>query len=723
MTPLTASVLRVLFSAPEREFVVLRCAREDGSAFTAIGPLAQLHVGESVRLEGEWEQHPVYGSQLRVTRALPLTPATLENLERLLGGGAFEGIGPALAQRLVQQLGPQLFTALEGDEVLLAEVPGVGPQRAKRLIETWQQLAQAREVRLLLASLELTPAFTERLLKKYGDRLLSVLRSDPWQLAEQLRGVGFLKADALAQKLNIDPEGTSRARAAVRHLLARAVEDGHVYLPQRRLLQQGELLGLPPLELLRAVQALQEQGGLQLERGLEPEDDAALYLPGLWKAEREVAARLTSLSQQPSQTDSTALLNAEIEAIEATLGLSLAEAQRRAVVAGITAPLLLISGGPGTGKTTLVKALLMCCETRGQRVALAAPTGRAARRLQEATGREATTLHRLLEVQAPDMRFMRNADQPLEVELVLVDEASMVDLPLFAALLAALPPTGRLVLVGDVHQLPPVGPGDVLGALMNTGVAPRVMLEQVHRQAGGSLIALNARRMLLGLAPQRPRGLEAPDADFYFLEEPDAERCAQTLVELVSRRLPTRYGWSPRRDIQVLSPSHRGNVGVEALNRRLQAALNPAGEGDTRRLRPGDRIIQVRNNYDLELFNGDLGEVLAVEPEGVQVQFEERSLLLSGQELEDIELAWAMTVHRAQGSEFPVVVLPISDVHANMLRRSLVYTAMTRARKLMVMVGRFEVLERAVGSAGRELRFSGLTRRLRMASASGEAPF
>lgn len=786
---------RLIFRSPRGDFAVVRLLLEpDHRPAMTVGRFPPVRVGERLHVRGHWQQNPQHGLQLELDECLLIVPETLSALQKLLTSGVVEGIGPVLAERLVSRQGENLLTLLthlsEPDtspaclsaRQTLRAVSGMTARKVERLEAFWRTLKQERTGRLFLASLEIPVGLADRIQRRYGEQTEAVVRDNPYLLAEELKGVGFARADEIALKLGLTPDSPARAKAATLFLLNRALEEGHVYLPQQKLLEQAEALGISPANFLRGLSQLEADASVTVE-GMAGQYEGeirerAVYLTSYFELEKKVAERLAQLKLDPATSWQSLEISTLMPEIEAALGLSLASAQKDALLAGLSAPLLILSGGPGTGKTTLVRGLLWLYARAGLTVALAAPTGRAARRLQDASGQEASTLHRLLEVQMPGMRFQRDRRNPLEAQVVLVDEASMIDLPLFSALLEALPKGARLVLVGDAQQLPPVGPGNVLEALMNVsralaeadmGAEPPikcVVLEQVHRQGQQSLIALNALRIQRGLLPQLARGVEAPSADFFFVEASDAESVLQRLVELMSRRLPQHYGFDPRRDIQVLSPSQKGALGVQALNPVLQAALNPpspSARNGGQRLRFGDKVLQARNNYDRELFNGDLGFVVgegggrppelaategvaqvpvggaagpwgteaqlegaseplsvlspqptseAAEPGGLWVQFDQKQVLLSAAEVGDLELAYAMTVHKSQGSEFPAVVLPLLESHATMLRRNLFYTAVTRARKLLVIVGSWEAVTRAVRNDYRDQRFGALAERL-----------
>lgn len=724
-----AEVVRLIFRAPSSSFMVLELKAlgdsEGLGVFRAAGEVPPVQVGQQLSLCGSWEEHPKHGRQLRLEDALPLLPETQAALQKYLSAGVVDGIGPALATRIVQTLGDAVWAALEHPPegaqagAGLECVPGLGQERARRLKHFWQTQRHEHRARMLLAELEVPGALTDQILSRYGNQTEATLKTNPWLLAEELRGVGFIRADALAARLGVAPDALPRAQAAVRWLLSRSQEEGDVYCPASRLLEQAQTLGLPPARVLEAIHSLKQAGEVVIE-ALEsqnaPEtlpEDQALFLSALWKQEVAVAEQLRARLRRCTDSDvpQDDAVEDRLNALEVSQGLTLAPEQREAVKKGLTAPLLLISGGPGTGKTTLVRALLALLSRAGTQVKLAAPTGRAARRLQEATGQEAQTLHRLLEVQPPGMLPARTRANPLEGDLLLVDEASMIDLPLFAWLLDALPESMRLVLVGDVDQLAPVGPGNVLDALLRTPTTPKVLLSQVFRQGQSSLIHLNAQRIRRGLTPLLPHGAAVLEADFFFVEAPEPECCLERVIELVTRRLPERYGLDPRKDIQVLSPTHRGETGVARLNERLQAVLNPRAAADRRRgFRPGDKVMQVRNRPESGLYNGDIGFVLAAEEGAVQVAFDEREVHITGPALQELERAWAMTVHRAQGSEFPVVVMPLTEGTLGMMKRNLLYTAVTRARRLVVLVGSRRVLE--AGGWVREVRSSRLWERL-----------
>lgn len=699
-------------------FAVIRVEPEPGRVVFAVGPLASLLPGERVDLRGRWVDDPTHGRQLQVDRVEVSAPQRIEGLERYLASGVVPGIGKGLASRLVTQLGPRLFEALEGDVATIAAVSGIGPNRARALVEGWARGRHDREVRILLEGLGVGPVLAQRIQSRYGASTPEVLRQDPYRLIDEVPGVGFVRADALAQKMGLAKDSPARGRAAVLHVLDEGTSRGHVALPSPRLLEALGPLDVPEALGAAALDTLAAEGRIVVEADASA---PLVYLAWLHRAEVEVAARL--LAWPPPLARALTPDHAITEA-ETHLGLTLGPEQRQAVRLAVEAPLLVVTGGPGTGKTTVIRALTALLAQVPGGLALAAPTGRAARRLAEVTGREASTLHRLLEARPPRLDFGRHPGRPLDHGAVLVDEASMVDLPLLRGLLRAVKPGTRLILVGDADQLPPVGPGEPLRDLVESEAVPVVRLGTLYRQGQGSLIAENAHHIVRGELPRLVRGAASREVDFFFLDTPEAQ-VPEIVVDLVTRRLPSAYGLDPFTEVQVLCPGHRGDAGTEALNLALKGRLNPTAGGGLRPA-PGDRVIQTRNDPERELSNGDLGRVEGAVGEGsaaLRVRFDERELLLDGAALDDLDLAYALTVHKSQGSEYPAVVLPLTRPHLRLLQRSLLYTAVTRARRLLVLVGDWGLVVRAVNEGDRGRRFGRLRERLRGTTEPAQAPW
>lgn len=703
-----------IHQAAESAFAVLRVRRPEGEEVTAVGSLAHLSPGQNVVLSGRWQEHPFHGRQFRVESFLVDDPRTLEGLRAYLGSGAIKGVGPELARRLVDCLGLDTLRIIEEEPARLLEVPGIGQAILNRIQEACAQERSSREFMASLRGMGLPDRLARRILDRYGDESLALVARNPYRLAWEVAGVGFKTADTIARKNGFDKEHPLRAEAAVEHVLYEAEDDGHCFLPQAELLERARDLEIPGPALKAAVERL-VSGGRLLRRDTVDPAIAPVQSLYLAKAEREVARRLLSLCRSGGSPSLIAGDDAERAA-----GLVLNPDQRVAVERALWQSISVITGGPGTGKTTIVRVLLAAWRLRGERWRLCAPTGRAAKRLEEATGASATTIHRLLEFGYPEMKFRRNAQNPLECDGVLVDEASMLDLRLFRSLLEALPPRAHLVLVGDHHQLPSVGPGQILFDLITSNVIPVARLGEIYRQEEGSAIILNAHRVDRGempvsveKEPTEPRSARGPGReesarlrkDFFILERDDPLEIQATLLEVVTRRLPA-HGFDPNTDIQVLVPVHRGELGTQVLNQRL-LALNPGpreGEDDRRnplRFRAGDRVIQIRNNYDTEVFNGEVGRVRAVSPEGISVEFDGREVSLGGDQLDEIELAYAITVHKSQGSEYPAVVVVLHRAHALMLRRNLFYTALTRARRFCCIIADRSAIRLAVAVSGR----------------------
>jgi exodeoxyribonuclease V alpha subunit len=716
-----AVVRSFTFRAPDGDFAVIKVELDEGSELaTAVGPLGAVERGESLRLQGRWVDDPRFGRQLRVDGWLPAAPESRAGLARFLGSGTVEGLGPELAQRLVDKFGLDTLDVLDHHPHRVTEVEGIGPIRARKIAAAW---AEQRETRALMVHLRghgIGAALASRVARRFGSRALEVCRKDPYRLALEVPGVGFSTADRLARAEGLPPDHPTRLAAGAHHFLAEAAEAGHVCRPRDALIEDtAARLSAEPEAVASALELLVGEGRLVLDG--EPGPEVRAYLPKLHRAEtlaaQHVAARLAT-APPPLR----APLDRVLATYEAREKIRLAEAQRAALRDAAARPLLVITGGPGTGKTTLVKALLALYAADRLDVKLAAPTGRAAKRLEEATRGTAMTLHRLLEVDPKTGRFQRSASAPLEADVVVVDEVSMVDLPLLASLLDALPPAARLVLVGDAHQLPSVGPGRVLADLLDAGV-PAVTLTEVFRQAEQSLIVRNAHRIDHGEAFERPPPEARELADFYVIERPHPEAALATVLELVAERIPRRFGIEPVDGVQVLTPMNKGPLGGRALNEALQRRLNPGAGGLERAeqvLRPGDKVMQTKNDYELGVLNGEMGRVEAVDPKAgrVRVRFEDDEVRYERKDLEHLQLAYACSIHKAQGSEYPAVVLVLGDPHAIMLDRQLVYTGVTRARRLLVVVAS----PRALGLARRPpregARGSALTRRIGLPTAS-----
>ncbi len=710
---LTGVVERVVYADPESAWSVLRLRAPGDRGFTAVGRLLGLQPGEELRLTGRWVKDRKYGRQFTVSSYLVRRPETLDGIERYLASGLIHGVGKVMAKRLVAAFGLQTLEVIENSPERLAEVDGIGPVRARRIRQASSEQQGMRDLLVFLQSHGVSANQAARIYRHFGAGSLAAVRQNPYQLASEIAGIGFKGAERIAASLGLGKDAPQRADAGVLYVLNQAADQGHVFLPRPLLTERAATL--LEVESSLAEQAIQR---LVLRRELRdqevPGGDDAVYLPELHAAESGIAQRTHELLACPAKPLKIDPAGA-VAWFEGRRDLQLAERQRQAIRQVITSKISILTGGPGTGKTTLVRGVVEILLRKGLRVLLAAPTGRAANRLSAATSAEAKTIHRLLEFDPRQMLFQRSLDNPLDGDLVVVDEASMLDCRLASHLLAAVPDRARLLLVGDVDQLPSVGPGQVLADLIESGQVPVTRLSEIFRQARRSLIVANAHRIRKGQMPVM-KGREA-ETDFFFLQRGAPDEIVQTVKHLVTERIPAAFGLDPRRDIQVLCPMRRGLAGSENLNRELQAKLNPDGAaiaGASGRLRLGDRVMQIRNNYSLEVFNGDVGTVigLASEASGIRVALEQRVVEYESANLDELTLAYACSVHKAQGSEYPCVVVPIHSQHFIMLQRNLLYTAVTRGRRLVVLVGDVKAVALAVRNQRQQERFTMLKERL-----------
>jgi exodeoxyribonuclease V alpha subunit len=743
---LSGSVERITFYNSENGYSVIRLrpdrTRTPGvnreGLVTVTGNLPELSPGENLTLSGKWTTHAKHGMQFQAEVCTQTLPATVAGIRRYLGSGLVKGIGPKLAERIVSRFGAQTLEVIEDQGERLREVPDIGPKRARMIAAAWQEQRQVKEIMLFLHSHGVSTNLAIKIYKQYGDEALAVVQTDPYRLARDIWGVGFKTADRIARALGLPPDHPSRVEAGLVFALNEMTNDGHVYVPREVLTQRAvELLEVDPelippaLERLSIDERVRQEvlpflggepghaaGGPQPRLG-EPHDlygQPAVYLTPLYYGETGLAERLNSLaSALPSRLS-------DLPPAFITLDPALSPEQAAAIRTALSHPVSVLTGGPGTGKTTCLKALISVLESAHKSYALASPTGRAAKRLSEAAGRPASTLHRLLGFK-PGFGFNYNAEKPLPVDLLVVDEASMLEMLLANQVLKALQPGTHLLLVGDVDQLPSVGAGDVLRDVIASGIAPVTRLNVIFRQAAGSYIITNAHRINSGQMPAFPSAEELAEApgDFFLFAGETAEEAAQWVQDVVVERIPRRFGFHPRDEIQVLAPMYRGPAGVHALNARLQEVLNPSGPlkpekslyGQTFRL--GDKVMQTQNNYDKEVFNGDFGFVAAFDPlnHTLTVDFERRLVAYDWSEADQLVLAYAVSVHKAQGSEFPAVVIPLVTQHYMMLQRNLLYTAVTRAKKLCVLVGSRRAISIAIRNNEVAQRYTALDWRLK----------
>lgn len=711
---LTGIVERVTYHNPENGYTVAKLkAPRELDLVTVVGTFARITAGESLRLRGHWANHPKHGSQFKALFSEVLAPATLVGLEKYLGSGLIKGVGPVTAKRMVKHFGVEILEIIDKTPERLNEVPGIGPKRVQRIAKAWLEQKAVKDVMVFLQGHGVSTTYAVKIYKTYGDDAISLVSENPYRMAEDIWGIGFVTADKIARALGVAEDSVGRLRAGLLYVLGQASDSGHVYLPREALLTQAsEILKLEPDRLAEVIPPMLEEKVLMA-------DDDAIYLPSLYFCEVGVANRLRALSRNPLPVDASHL-RAMLEDLEASEDLSLSPRQREAVLQAVTNRCFILTGGPGTGKTTTTRAILKLFERLGKRVLLASPTGRAAKRLSEVTGGEAKTLHRLLEFTPEKMAFSRNAETPLVGDVIIVDESSMIDLSLTNSLLKAVPEHAQLLFVGDSDQLPSVGAGRVLQDMLESGVVPHARLSEVFRQAEDSQLVANAHRINRGEMPV----LIVPDgkrqSDSYFVPVDAPEEIPDKIAQIVSKSLVKRFGYHPREDIQVLCPMNRGLPGAHHLNSVLQDALNPLKPGDAvaqsggRSFRVGDKVIQLRNNYDKGAFNGDTGLVTAIdlEEQEVLVNFWDHEVRYEFHELNELALAYAITVHKSQGSEYPVVVMPLTMQHYPMLQRNLLYTGLTRARKRVVLVGSRKAIAMAVRNTEGNSRHTRLTERL-----------
>ena len=726
MSRFEGTVEKITYRNEENGFTVAQVKMNDGERMAAVGSMPMLLAGERAAFEGELTQHREYGWQIRVSYVEALQPETLDGIEKYLASGLIRGVGEATARLIVESFGERTLDVLSYEPHRLTEVPGIGEKRAAMIAESFHEHNQMRGTMMFLQRYGLTPAMSARVYRVFGDRTEAVARENPYRLADEVEGVGFKTADRMALAMGFSLGGEFRLQSGLRYVLSEAgAASGHMYLPRQTLVEHAaRILGAEEELVDHALRSLALSGGLEVE---ELDGETAVYLPWYHEAETDAAYRLARLMRSFAGAQEEGRAQRAIGQIEAETGMELCPEQRCAVEAVAREGVLVITGGPGTGKTTTLKCILRLLDEMGG-AELCAPTGRAAKRMSEATGRPARTIHRLLEYAGEDGRFQRDETNPLECAAVVVDEMSMVDVFLMRALLRALAPGTRLVMVGDKDQLPSVGAGNVLGDILQSGAVPSVTLTQVFRQAASSMIVRNAHRINRGEYPL----LQTRDTDFFLERRESMHDVVRSVIALVTARLPRYLGVDPMRGIQVMAPMKRTDAGVFALNAALQKAVNPpaSDKPELRRadtvLRVGDKVMQTKNNYDLEwtrgqeygvgVFNGDIGYIAALDAreETLRVAFDDgRETVYGVEEMDELELAYCMSVHKSQGSEFDCVVLPLVTGPRMLMTRNLLYTAVTRAKRLVVVVGREACMRAMVDNNYIDRRFSALDQRLR----------
>ncbi len=722
---LQGQIERITFTNEETGYTVAKVrvyGRRD--LVTVIGNIVNPTPGEILKMKGEWGNHPKYGEQFKIVFCQTAVPANVQGIEKYLGSGLIKGIGPVMAKRVVKMFKEKTLEIIESEIDRLAEVEGIGQKRIGMIRRAWEEQKEIREVMIFLQSHGVSSGYATKIYKQYGNEAIKIVRENPYRLATDVFGIGFITADKIAEKMGFARDSELRAAAGILYVLHELADEGHVFYPYERLLIKcEEMLDIGREIIVKALGTLAADKQVVVEDIIQDsteiqESDKAVYLTGYHTAEKSIAFRLRALMNAPQAVRKIDSEKA-IQWVQERLSITLADKQIEAVHRAAANKVMVITGGPGTGKTTIINAILRIFSAIRTRFMLAAPTGRAAKRMSEATGHEAKTIHRMLEYNMRKGGFQKNEGSPLNCELLIVDEASMIDTLLMHHLLKAVPVTATFILVGDVNQLPSVGAGNVLKDIIDSGTVPVVRLNEIFRQARESSIIVNAHRINEGVMPSFDSSSGKLD-DFYFISQEDPPKALETIVTLVKERIPKRFGFDPVDDIQVLTPMHKGTVGAGNLNTELQKALNPGVEGvirGGRLFRVNDKVMQIVNNYDKDVYNGDIGRIRSIDTEAqeVKVIFDEREVNYDYTDLDELVHAYAVSVHKSQGSEYPAVVVPILTQHYVLLQRNLLYTAVTRGKKLVVLVGTKKALAIAVKNNRTRNRFTLLGYRLKKA--------
>jgi exodeoxyribonuclease V alpha subunit len=724
LSELSGQIERITFTNEENGYTVAKVrvpGRQD--LVTVVGTLMAPMPGEILAMQGEWATHPAYGEQFKVSQYHTKVPASVYGIRKYLGSGLIKGLGPVMAGRIVDKFGQNTLDIIDQHIERLTEVDGIGQKRIAMIAKAWDDQREIREVMIFLQAQGVSSGYATKIFKQYGDRSIAVVKENPYRLATDVFGIGFVTADRIAEKLGFTRDAAMRVEAGILYILNQLSDEGNVFYPYEPLASKGtEILGVDRAAIVRALRTLAVNQKIVMEDLHESlptseEIDQAVYLAKFHLCETEIARRIIALQNALRSIRDIDSLKA-IEWVQRQLSIMLAEKQIEAVRWAITSKVMVITGGPGTGKTTIINAIIKIFTRLHAKIMLAAPTGRAAKRMGEATGCEAKTIHRLLEYSIQKGGFQRDRDKPLDGDVLIVDEASMIDTVLMHHLLKAVPPAATFILVGDTNQLPSVGAGNVLNDLIASGAVPVVTLDKIFRQAKTSRIIVNAHKINHGIMPSLKANNDYdPQNDFYFIEQENPEKVLEIILELNKKRIPQRFGFDPVDEIQVLTPMHKGVVGAANLNHRLQAELNPGEDGvvlGERAFRVNDKVMQIRNDYDKEVFNGDIGRIVEIRPAGREfiVAFEGREVLYDYSDLDEIALAYAVSVHKSQGSEYPAVIIPILTQHYILLQRNLIYTAVTRGKNLVVIVGSRKAMAIGVGNNKTQQRYTRLRARL-----------